>query len=344
MPLFVLCSPSSGARQPPYDLFFGIHPDAPRQHTAQALIKMQLKTARMPRLSQSLLTAFLCLGMAGHAFAEANDDPDRVVMPSEWVGRGFVAPPGEPHCIDEASVSLNGAALKRLCEAARNGDAQSQHNLGQLFYLTKGAQEQDYDDAYKWFHLAAEQGLPAAQYGLSLLHGNGLGIAGRIDEAIKWLTRAANSGHANAQFWLGIYYASAMRASDSDTEKALVWLRQSAKNGHPLAVEVLTNTSKRMTQGSGSASDTGTEYDFSNSLAACTEGYDINHPKPAAQEDQSASQGDAPRKKSAPYIYFTKADLLRSIQSSPETYLGAVGTCFSAAALRAGPGFVKLGK
>jgi TPR repeat protein len=249
---------------------------------------MLLKTARMHRIRLPLLTGFLCLGMAGHAFAEGNDDPDRVVMPSEWVGRRFDAPTGEPHCIDEASVSLSGAALKRLCEAARNGNAQSPHNLGQLFYLTKGAQEQDHDDACKRYHLAAEQGLPDAQHGLSLRHGKGLGIAGRIDEVIKWLTRAANGGHANAQFGLGIYCASAMRASDSNTEKAYVWLRQSAKNGHPLAAEVLTNTSKRMAQGSGSATDTGNKYDFSNSLAACTEGYNINHPKPATQEEFGA--------------------------------------------------------
>ncbi|MEZ5707414.1 MAG: tetratricopeptide repeat protein [Burkholderiaceae bacterium] len=264
-------------------------------------------------------------------------------MPSEWVGRGFVAPTGEPHCIDEASVSLSGAVLMRLCEAARNGDAKSQHNLGQLFYLTQGAQEQNYDDAYKWFLLAAEQGLPAAQYGLGLLHGHGLGIAGRIDEGIKWLTRAANGGHANAQFWLGLYHANTMGTSDKGTEKALEWLRQSAKNGHPLAAEVLTNTSKRMTLGSNRPSHAGTEYDFSNSLAACTDGYDINHQTPTAQEDKNASPGGAPGGNSPAYVYFTEADLLRGIQSSAEEYLAMVGTCFGASAQKEGPGFVKLG-
>ena len=303
---------------------------------------MRLKTIQKFKSTPPLLIALLWLGLTANACAADEGGLERLARPSDWVARGFVPPTGDPECIDGASAALNPEALRRLCEAARNGDAKAQHNLGQLFFQTKGAEEQDFDGAYQWLHLAAEQGLPEAQYGLGLLHAYSLGFVGNDDEALKWFTRAANGGHANAQYWLGLHHATTLRGSGKHMDKALGWLRQSAQQGNPLAMEVLTNTTKRMAQSPPPAPSSEGEYTLDISLAACSADFDINQQRSAPQGNQAVSQSGEIQKNANVYVYYTRADLLRGIAASPETYLGMMGTCFGGIASRAGPGFVKI--
>ncbi|HAT3878476.1 TPA: sel1 repeat family protein, partial [Legionella pneumophila] len=53
--------------------------------------------------------------------------------------------------------------------------------------------------ALKWFHLAASQGLPQAQYVLAALYHDGVSLPQNSMEAIKWLRKAAAQGHLQAQ-------------------------------------------------------------------------------------------------------------------------------------------------
>ena len=57
---------------------------------------------------------------------------------------------------------------------------------------------QDYAQAVKWFHLAAEQGLAKAQFNLGLLYDTGHGIAQDYAQALKWYRLAAEQGVAIA--------------------------------------------------------------------------------------------------------------------------------------------------
>ena len=289
------------------------------------------------------LLALLCWGFSPMLHAADEQNASSVAQPSEWVARGFVAPGGEPTCLTDAPPALNRETLEHLCEDAKKGAPKAQHNLGQLFFLTKGAGERDYDNAYKWFNLAAKQGLPAAQYGMGLLHTFSLGIVGNRDEAMKWLSQAANSGHANAQYALGLYYAATIRASEDNALESVRWLRRSAEQGNPLATEVLSNTTKRRASGSRSkpesVPESDGEYDFSISLAACTEGYDLNHQKSASQKAWESARIGASKNNTGSFRYFTPSDLLRAINVSPERYMGMMGTCFDGSASRLGPGF-----
>ena len=51
---------------------------------------------------------------------------------------------------------------KRLAE---DGDAEAQNDLGVMYGNGEGV-PQDYKEAVKWYRLAAEQGVAAAQYNL----------------------------------------------------------------------------------------------------------------------------------------------------------------------------------
>ena len=49
-------------------------------------------------------------------------------------------------------------------------------------------------EAVKWYRLAAEQGVAAAQYNLGLMYDNGDGVPENDREAVKWYRLAAEQG------------------------------------------------------------------------------------------------------------------------------------------------------
>jgi uncharacterized protein len=66
---------------------------------------------------------------------------------------------------------------------------------------------QDYADALKWFHLAADHGDVDAQFNIGGMYEHGQGVPQDYAEAVKWYRLAAERGYANAQNNLGNLYA-----------------------------------------------------------------------------------------------------------------------------------------
>jgi len=61
----------------------------------------------------------------------------------------------------------------------------------------------DYDTALKEFRPLADQGDPLAQATLGLMYAEGEGVAQDYQEAVRWYRLAAEQGHASGQFSLG---------------------------------------------------------------------------------------------------------------------------------------------
>lgn len=88
---------------------------------------------------------------------------------------------------------------KRLIEAAEQGDAVSQCNLGMLYangvddngYAVKGSRPQ----AVRWLLAAAEQGLPRAQIKLAEVYADGPDIRGSHTTACGWFLLASMGLH-----------------------------------------------------------------------------------------------------------------------------------------------------
>ncbi len=99
-------------------------------------------------------------------------------------------------------------ASRRYREAALQGDATGQYNLGFLYEKGLGV-PQDYVEATKWYRLGANQGWPTAQAGLGRMYLNGHGVARDYARALKWFRKAAEQGNADGQFWLGELYQTA---------------------------------------------------------------------------------------------------------------------------------------
>ena len=86
-------------------------------------------------------------------------------------------------------------AMKKL---AQTGNAGAQNYVGMAYDLGSGV-GQDYDEAVKWYRMAAEQGHVDAQLRLGKMFGEGICMKQDVAEAVKWYRLAAEQGHAEAQ-------------------------------------------------------------------------------------------------------------------------------------------------
>jgi len=93
-----------------------------------------------------------------------------------------------------------------LLVAAKRGDKVAQFDLEHAYTFGFGV-AQDYEQAAKWYELAAEQGSLGALNNLGNLYAAGLGVARDDLKANHWYRRAADRGYAEAQVSLGQSYA-----------------------------------------------------------------------------------------------------------------------------------------
>ncbi len=124
-------------------------------------------------------------------------------------------------------------------------DPKSQRDIGNKYYYGEGV-AQDYNEAVKWFRLAADQGDAVAQCSLGAMYETGDGVPKDHSEAIRLfslaaqqgqreaLTRlrvAANQGNSDAQYYLGYMYetGTGIIRNYCDAHK---WFRLAAAKGN----------------------------------------------------------------------------------------------------------------
>ena len=81
----------------------------------------------------------------------------------------------------------------------------------------------DYQEAVKWYRLAAAQGYAPAQSNLGLAYEKGQGVRRDYPEAVRWYRLAAAQGYQVAQINLGLMYANGTGVRQ-DFVRAHVWL------------------------------------------------------------------------------------------------------------------------
>ena len=122
-------------------------------------------------------------------------------------------------------------AVTSYCQAAEQGDANAQYNLGESYYKGELVTK-DFVEAFKWFCKAAEQGLPDAQFMLGECYWNGSCVKKDEVEAVKWYRKAAEQGNAKAQCSLGVYYLINGDDIVVDPFEAVKWYRKAAEQGY----------------------------------------------------------------------------------------------------------------
>ncbi|MEK7764447.1 MAG: tetratricopeptide repeat protein, partial [Nitrospirota bacterium] len=79
--------------------------------------------------------------------------------------------------------------------------AKAQFNLGTLYFNGEGAPK-DYQQALRWFRLAADQGEALAQTKIAIMYDDGQGVRRNIVQAYKWYSLAATNGDKPATLLL----------------------------------------------------------------------------------------------------------------------------------------------
>ena len=118
---------------------------------------------------------------------------------------------------------------------------------------------QDYTEALKWFHKAAEQGDVNAQYNLGQMYDKGLGIPQDYTEAIKWYRKVAEQGDADAQHTLGIMYRFG-RGVARDYVQAYAWIYTASLGGHTSELTPAEIASKMFPEETTNATELAKEY------------------------------------------------------------------------------------
>ena len=120
-------------------------------------------------------------------------------------------------------------ALREWIPIAKQGNADAQFNLGEMYNTGKGV-PQDYKTAVKWYKLAAEQGSANAQYSLGHMYLEGNGVSQNYETAVKWYKLAAKQGNNFAQMTLGRMYHHGQGVPQNN-KTAMKWYKLAVEQG-----------------------------------------------------------------------------------------------------------------
>jgi len=130
-----------------------------------------------------------------------------------------------------------GMAYREERDAAAEGSPDLQYKLG-LKYETGAGVTQNYQEAIKWYSLAAGKGHAIAQNALGSCYDYGKGVTSDPAQALKWYLASANQGYAAAQFNLAsLYYQG--KGIARDYQVAVKWYRLAADQGLAIAQYIL---------------------------------------------------------------------------------------------------------
>jgi hypothetical protein len=106
-----------------------------------------------------------------------------------------------------------------------------------MYYNGQGV-SRDFNEAVKWFKLAADQGSALGQKNLGVMYDMGHGVPQDFKQAVKWYTLSATQGYVYAQYNLGFMYANGQGVAQ-DFNEALYWYRLAAAQNNALAINNL---------------------------------------------------------------------------------------------------------
>ena len=152
-------------------------------------------------------------------------------------------------------------AFKLFTQAADEGLAIAQYNLGVMYYSGSGGATQDYYKAFYWTRAAAEQGHVNAMLNLGSLYYNQLGVNpswmdfwpvtrirqnSNFAEAANWYALAAEYDNGEAQFRLATLYETGTGVNQDKVE-AYKWALLARDNEVEAASNLLNSLQTGMT-------------------------------------------------------------------------------------------------
>jgi TPR repeat protein len=117
-----------------------------------------------------------------------------------------------------------------LYESAEDGSVGLQFWLGRAYERGDLGVSQDYTQSMRWYRMAAERGLSAAQKKMGDFFFMGKGVAVNYREAVPWYRLAAEQGDGASHLALGILYEFG-KGVPQDFVKAHMWYNLAVASG-----------------------------------------------------------------------------------------------------------------
>jgi TPR repeat protein len=144
------------------------------------------------------------------------------------------------------------AAQRWLMQARENGVPEAALALGDMAARTpasrdKAANERIVQSALSWYDVAAQAGVPSAQFKLANAYFAGVGVPRDPSQAMLWYSRAAQQGLPQAQHALGLMLIGGV-AGTTDPVEGYKWLLLAEKGGHPDSRVAREKTAEQISQ------------------------------------------------------------------------------------------------
>lgn len=129
--------------------------------------------------------------------------------------------------------------------AAAQGFVPAQYRIGNLYEAGQGV-DKDFEIAKLWYQRGAEAGNRMAMHNLAALHAGGQLGEQQFESAAEWFARAAAHGMTDSQFNLGMLYARGLGVGQ-DFEASYKWFSLAARSGDADAAKARDDIAKSLT-------------------------------------------------------------------------------------------------
>jgi TPR repeat protein len=138
-------------------------------------------------------------------------------------------------------------SIKLYTQAAELGYAPSAYRLGECYEYGYLGCKKDYASSVFYYTIAARQGNAEACFALSAwyLAGDEPNIEPSEEKAVYWAKLAANKGLPKADFALGYFAETGIGRPTKDMNEAMNWYKKAAAQGNEQAKNRLNSTSLR---------------------------------------------------------------------------------------------------
>ena len=191
-----------------------------------------------------------------------------LLLVSAWSVVAANLSPEELQSLDQAGLEayVGGdfpTALARFMRDAKTGDAGSMYFVGFMLQNGEGTPK-NYQEANRWFQLAAQKGNAEAMASLGKVYSDGLGVLQDFASSFKWYQTAASHGSSTAMLSLALAYAHG-RGVTQDYSTAASWFKACSEAGAPICMVSFGNYLK---SGVGIDKDLVSAYAWFNLAAA----------------------------------------------------------------------------
>ena len=125
--------------------------------------------------------------------------------------------------------------LEKSIRQANEGKLEDQMNLGYMYLYGTNGVEQNFDNALKYYTMAAEQKDPIALNNLGSLYFNGIGVPINTTKALDFFQQSAELGNDNAALNLAFIYLTGGKKDSFRNSQAIKMFQASSQNGNKIA-------------------------------------------------------------------------------------------------------------